>query len=119
MSADNKSARPNITSVLHEERVFPPAKTFSERAHIKSLAQYRKLYNESFKAPKTFWDDPARLAGVLNLVSTSPTTFKAVVATDFARANVLVRTNLSGSIRCAPTPALRLKLRPSGLFYLS
>ncbi len=28
-----------ITSVLHEERIFPPPKEFSKRAHIKSLAR--------------------------------------------------------------------------------
>ena len=60
MSADNKSARPNITSVLHEERIFPPAKSFSERAHIKSPAQYRKLYKESIKAPEKFWAKQAK-----------------------------------------------------------
>jgi acetyl-CoA synthetase len=60
MSADNKSARPNITSVLHEERIFPPAESFSKRAHITSLAQYRKLYKESIKAPEKFWAKQAK-----------------------------------------------------------
>src|SRR5262249_23931246 len=46
---------------------------------------------------KTFWEDPTRLDGVLNLVSTSPTTFKAIVTQDFRRASVLVRTKLSES----------------------
>jgi acetyl-CoA synthetase len=45
----------NITSVLHEERVFPPPKSFSQRAHVKSMAQYRKLYNESIRQPEKFW----------------------------------------------------------------
>jgi hypothetical protein len=30
----------NIESVLHEERVFAPAESFSEAAHIKSPAYY-------------------------------------------------------------------------------
>jgi uncharacterized protein len=47
--------------------------------------------------PKSFWEDPARLAPLLETVSTSPATFKAVVTQDFHRANILVRTNLSGS----------------------
>lgn len=47
--------------------------------------------------PKSFWEEPARLGPLLNMVSTSPTTFKALVSQDFRRANVLVRTNLSGS----------------------
>ncbi|MBI2926085.1 MAG: acetate--CoA ligase [Verrucomicrobia bacterium] len=54
MTADNKATR-NITSVMHEERVFPPPKAFSAQAHIKSLAHYRKLYNESIRAPEKFW----------------------------------------------------------------
>ncbi len=46
---------------------------------------------------KTFWEDPTRLAAVLDLMGTSPATFKAIVTQDFRRANVLVRTKLSGS----------------------
>src|SRR5688572_24666126 len=45
----------NITSMLQEDRVFPPSKEFSKRAHIKSLAEYKKLYNESIKSPEKFW----------------------------------------------------------------
>ena len=40
-----------IESVLQENRIFKPSKEFSKRAQIKSLAQYRKLYNESIKSP--------------------------------------------------------------------
>ena len=46
---------------------------------------------------KSFWEDPQSLAPLLNMVSTSPTTFKALVTPDFRRANILVRTHLSGS----------------------
>src|SRR5882672_5865911 len=49
-----------ITSVLQEKRVFPPAKDFSSRAHIKSLAQYRKRYNESIRSPEKFWAKEAK-----------------------------------------------------------
>ncbi len=45
----------NITSVLHENRVFPPPKAFARAAHVKSLAQYRKLYKESVRHPDKFW----------------------------------------------------------------
>src|SRR5262249_49592018 len=48
---------------------------------------------------KRFWDDPTRLTPVLNIISTSPATFKSVVTPDFQRAIILVRTNLSGSRR--------------------
>src|SRR6266702_2045183 len=50
----------DITSVLHELRVFKPRKEFAETAHISSLAQYRKLYNQSVKAPEKFWANQAR-----------------------------------------------------------
>src|SRR5260370_5755496 len=49
-----------ITSVLHETRVFRPHREFSKRAHIKSLAQYKKLYNESIRAPEKFWGKQAK-----------------------------------------------------------
>ena len=50
----------NITSVLHEDRVFPPPKAFAGRALVKSMAQYRALYNESIRAPDKFWGRAAR-----------------------------------------------------------
>jgi acetyl-CoA synthetase len=50
----------NITSVLHENRVFPPPKAFARAAHVKSLAQYRKLYRESVRQPEKFWARQAR-----------------------------------------------------------
>src|SRR5512137_3031794 len=50
----------SIESVLHEERVFPPPKGFSRRAHLKSLAEYRKLYKESVAAPEKFWAKRAK-----------------------------------------------------------
>jgi acetyl-CoA synthetase len=45
----------NISSFQHENRVFPPPKAFAARAHIKSLAQYKKLYTESINSPEKFW----------------------------------------------------------------
>jgi acetyl-CoA synthetase len=50
----------NIESVLQEARVFPPPKAFSRRAHLKSLAQYRKLYRESIQSPEEFWGRQAK-----------------------------------------------------------
>ena len=58
MSANDPST--SITSVLNESRVFKPSKAFSARAHIKSLAQYRKLYNESIRSPEKFWAAQAK-----------------------------------------------------------
>jgi acetyl-CoA synthetase len=54
------STSPNITSVLHETRVFRPAREFANRAHIKSLAQYQQLYRESIQAPEKFWGRMAK-----------------------------------------------------------
>jgi acetyl-CoA synthetase len=58
MPANNKST--NITSFSHEERVFKPSKEFSKAAHIKSFADYKKLYNESIKSPEKFWAKQAK-----------------------------------------------------------
>ena len=46
---------------------------------------------------KSFVDDPAALGPVLTMVTASPDTFKSVVTKDFSRANILVRTKLSGA----------------------
>src|SRR5208337_1750592 len=49
-----------IESVLNEERVFSPPKAFARQAHLKSLAQYRKLYRESIESPEKFWSRQAK-----------------------------------------------------------
>jgi acetyl-CoA synthetase len=49
-----------IESVLNEERVFSPPKAFARQAHLKSLAQYRKLYRESIQSPEKFWSRQAK-----------------------------------------------------------
>lgn len=54
------SSAAGIESVLREERVFRPAREFSARAHIKSMAQYRRMYRESIAAPERFWGRHAR-----------------------------------------------------------
>ena len=59
-TAATKPATTNITSVLQETRVFRPSKGFSKVAHIRSMAQYRKLYNESIRSPDKFWGRMAR-----------------------------------------------------------
>ncbi len=54
------AATANITSYMTEERVFPPAKEFAKAAHVKSMAEYRKLYNESIQSPEKFWAKQAK-----------------------------------------------------------
>jgi len=48
-----------ITSMMDETRKFPPSKEFSAKAHIKSLDEYKKLYNRSIQDPEGFWGEEA------------------------------------------------------------
>ena len=48
-----------ITSMMHEERVFNPPPELSQGAHIKSLAEYKKIYDQSIKDPEKFWAEMA------------------------------------------------------------
>jgi acetyl-CoA synthetase len=50
----------DITSVLNERRRFAPSAQFSKDAHIKSMAQYKKMYAESIKKPDVFWGKVAK-----------------------------------------------------------
>jgi acetyl-CoA synthetase len=50
----------DIQSTLSEHRVFDPPSEFSSRAHIGSMADYERLYEEADRDPETFW---ARIAG--------------------------------------------------------
>ncbi len=50
----------DITSVLVEHRRFPPSAAFSKQAHIKSMAQYKKMYAESIKKPEVFFGRVAK-----------------------------------------------------------
>src|SRR4029079_9223117 len=50
----------SIESVLQEHRIFKPSKEFAERAHIKSLSHYRKLYEQSIRTPEKFWAKQAK-----------------------------------------------------------
>src|ERR1700757_66279 len=52
----------DIQSTLHEHRVFPPPSEFSSKAHIGSIADYERLYEEADRDPESFW---ARIAGEL------------------------------------------------------
>src|SRR5438874_5522121 len=45
----------DIHSSLHEQRIFAPSEEFQSKAHIGSLEQYERLYNEAAKDPEVFW----------------------------------------------------------------
>ncbi|MGD1020260.1 MAG: acetate--CoA ligase [Verrucomicrobiia bacterium] len=53
-------AQTDITSLQKEGRKFKPSAAFAKQAHIKSLAQYRKLYTESIESPNKFWSRMAK-----------------------------------------------------------
>jgi acetyl-CoA synthetase len=53
----------NIESLQQEDRVFPPAPEFAEKAHVKSMAELERLRAEATADPEGFW---ARMAEALH-----------------------------------------------------
>jgi acetyl-CoA synthetase len=49
----------DIESTLKEVRVFPPPESFAQAAHVKSLGEYRGLYEASLRDPEGFWAQQA------------------------------------------------------------
>lgn len=56
MSGDIKKG---IDVLSTEKRTFPPSKEFSDRAHVKSISEYEKLYKRSTENPDGFWAEMA------------------------------------------------------------
>jgi acetyl-CoA synthetase len=50
----------SIDTVMQEKRLFPPPKEFSQRARIKSLAEYQELWDDAADDPPAFWAKLAR-----------------------------------------------------------
>jgi len=50
----------DFTSVLKEKRIFEPSKNFSKNAQIKSMQEYKKIYQQSIKSPEKFWAEKAK-----------------------------------------------------------
>ena len=48
-----------IVSLMGEKRVFRPPKELSKKAHIKSLDQYKEIYQRSIDDPEGFWGELA------------------------------------------------------------
>ena len=48
-----------ISVLSDEKRTFPPSPEFSANAHIKTMAEYQKLYDRSVKDPEGFWAEMA------------------------------------------------------------
>jgi hypothetical protein len=55
MTVAEKQISAGIESVMTENRVFSPPEGFTRHAHMHSMAQYRKLYDESVEHPEKFW----------------------------------------------------------------
>ncbi len=56
--AEEKSG--HIVNVMKETRLFPPPKEFSEKAKVKSMEEYQKLWDEAAADPAKFWGDMAK-----------------------------------------------------------
>jgi acetyl-CoA synthetase len=52
-------SKESIDVLMAEKRTFPPSKEFSEKAHIKSMEEYEKIYKRSVEDPEGFWGDMA------------------------------------------------------------
>jgi acetyl-CoA synthetase len=50
----------SITSVLIENRVFPPPADFARQAHVSGLDQYQALWRRAKDDPEGFWGEMAR-----------------------------------------------------------
>jgi acetyl-CoA synthetase len=50
---------PTIESILQEKRLFYPSNDFSQKAHVKSLAEYQLLYARAKVDPVQFWAELA------------------------------------------------------------
>jgi acetyl-CoA synthetase len=44
-----------------DEKPIPPPEEFSQRAHIKSLAEYRALYDRATQNPEEFWGEQSKM----------------------------------------------------------
>lgn len=53
------SDKKQMEVLMDEKRIFPPSKDFSEKAHIKSMAEYEALYKRSVEDPEGFWGEMA------------------------------------------------------------
>ena len=45
----------NIESILQEKRIFNPPQEFADRAAVRNMAEYQKLYDLAAKDPAGFW----------------------------------------------------------------
>ena len=48
-----------IESMMGEKRSFPSPKEFTESAYIKSMEEYKQIYQRSLDDPEGFWGELA------------------------------------------------------------
>ncbi len=48
-----------IASMMAEQRLFPPSDEFRAKAHLKSLDEYKAIYERSIKDPEGYWAEQA------------------------------------------------------------
>jgi acetyl-CoA synthetase len=53
-------SQPTIESILHEDRTFSPPDVFAQAARIKSLGNYKSLYDKAAADPQAFWAELAQ-----------------------------------------------------------
>ncbi|MDH4291742.1 MAG: acetate--CoA ligase [Dehalococcoidia bacterium] len=49
-----------LSSMMHEKRVFYPPAELSKKAYIKSLEEYKEIYQRSLDDPEAFWGEAAQ-----------------------------------------------------------
>ena len=54
-----EAKKSEMESMYMEKRVFDPPKEFVEKAYIKSMEEYEKLYKRSIEDPEGFWGEMA------------------------------------------------------------
>ena len=59
--AEGSQGSEQITSVLQEERVFPPPPDFARSAQVKSMEALLEMEREAHETPEKFWEQAAGL----------------------------------------------------------
>ena len=90
MPRTKQSTAASIESVLTEDRRFKPSRDFSKKAHVRSMAQYERMYEESIRNPERFW---AKIASELHWFRPWKTVLKWKIP--FAKWFVGGKTNIS------------------------
>ncbi len=84
----------DITSLLHEHRLFPPPADFARSAHLKSMDEYRALVERAEADPEGYWAEHA----ANELVWSRP--WDQVLEWDLPFAKWFVGGELNASVNC-------------------